>query len=499
MNAALAKQAALNDVRFSKMVKSIDSAKRQASSQVAAASRTFRTAIVSVTAITKNLRTRLQGEVNLVAGKLRTNIRQQAILNRKVSKEMAGIVNKSNARWSQAKRARGKLRDLLSKQKAEAARMVNVLARRTKAQLVKVRRQAANFRRAAATDLSRATKQLFVAMAKNKKAAAKANTALKGELRIQRLEAMTKVLAQRKDFQSKLRNLANTVTANAGWQKRALARLTGMVKRTAARSKMERAALRDQQRAMKADLKKAVARAIQIGQAKAAQTAALISKKMKKANSVLKEEMMLSIERSADRTFATLNSNRMKIADNYLALKAYCVAAKQKWKRYRTQVNSGNLLSVGDVCVTIGKLGSVVHSAPGVTMGAKSIKAPFSGKRVVGAGAAKRINGLVNEYTQTITTVRNRWPFGLGKYLLIQVQSAMQNKGCLEVSQIRGRNQVFVNARSVGLTSRLNDLRSLSVDMKRYESTIAQLTAQLAAKRKRVGNVQAKPPQWQGN
>jgi len=206
--------------------------------------------------------------------------------------------------------------------------------------------------------------------------------------------------------------------------------------------------------------------------------------------------MMLSIEKSADKTFSALNGSRMKIADNYLALKAYCVASKGKWNLYRGRAS---LLSVGDACVSIGMLGDKAHSATGITMGRKSITTPFSGKRITGGGAARRINGLVNEYTKTITTVRNRWPFGLGKYLLIQIQSAMQNKGCLEVSQIQGRNQVFLNGRSIGLTTRLNDFRSLSIGMKDYEAQIAQLTAQLATKKKRAGNVQVKPPQWQGN
>lgn len=500
MNDAIAKQSALNDKRFQKTVKLINKAKQVASIQVATVSRTFRSAIVSVTATAKNVRTRLQGEINQVAGQMRTSARQQAILNQKVSKEMAGIVDLANMRWSQSTRARGKLRSVLSKHKQSAARMVNFLARKTKAQLGKVRAQASSFRRTAATDLSKATQKLYAALAKNKLAEAKDNKALKGTLKIQRMEAMTAILQQRKNFKTKLANLANTVAANKVKESRALARLTGVVKVNAATSKKDLQALREQRRAMQLDMKKAIARAIQIGELRASQTASRIAKKIKRAHSILKEELATSIERAADEAFTALSGNRMKIADNYLALKAYCVASLSKWETYYKTVGP-KLSSVGDICTTVAKQPLETSSAPGVGMGNKKMKTIFSGKVIKGSAVAKRINSLVNEYVQTALTVRNRWPFGIGKYFLGQLQAAMQDKGCLEVSTVGGLNQVFINARAVGLTSRLRDFRGLGIGMPAYERALAQLTAQLAAAKKAEKEImmQVKPPQWNGD
>merc|ERR1712100_816344 len=131
------------------------------------------------TATVKNVAARLQGEIGVVSGEVRNNARRQALLNRKVSKEMGRIVSLSNQRWSAAKRARGQLRKVMAANKLRAARMVNALAAKTAWRLAKVRRQAAHFRRSAAKALSRTTKRLYVAMTKNRLAQKRANKALK--------------------------------------------------------------------------------------------------------------------------------------------------------------------------------------------------------------------------------------------------------------------------------------------------------------------------------
>merc|ERR1712072_357331 len=476
MNAALAKQSALNDRRFRHTVKSISASKRQASAQVARMSRSFRTSIVSVTATVKNVAARLQGEIGVVSGEVRNNARRQALLNRKVSKEMGRIVSLSNQRWSAAKRARGQLRKVMAANKLRAARMVNALAAKTAWRLAKVRRQAAHFRRSAAKALSRTTKRLYVAMTKNRLAQKRANKALKGQLKVQHLQAMAAIRAQRKDFRSKLANLANTVAANGRKQSRGLARLSGIVKRNAAKSKADRAAIKNQQSAMQLDLNKSIRMAIQRGEARARAVASRAAKNLKRA---------------ADKVFATVNGGRQKIADNYLSLKAYCVASKYKWNGYRSKSKQA-LVSIGDLCVTLGGMSQIVPKAsPGIGMGSKKIRAPFSGKSLKGRGAVKRINGLVDEYMKTVVQVLNRWPFGIGKYLLSRLESSMQGRGVLEVAKVGNSQSVFINARAVGLSNRLSDFRGLAVAMKPYEATLAKLTSKLAA-RKKVARIKRK-------
>merc|ERR1712139_605771 len=284
MNDALAKQSALNDRRFRHTVKSISAARRQAAAQVARMSRTFRTSIVKVTSTVKSVASRLQGEINVVSGEVRNNARQQALLNRKVSKNMGRIIALSNARYSAAKRARGRLRAVMAANKLRAARMVNALARKTAWRLAGVRRSAAKA-------LSRTTKRLYVAMTKNRLAQKKANARLKGQLKVQHMQAMAAIKAQRKDFKTKLVNLANTVAANGRKQSRALARLTGVVRSNAKKSKKGRAVLRQQQKAMQSDLTKSIRAAIQKGEARARAVASRAAKNLKRATTTLKNEM----------------------------------------------------------------------------------------------------------------------------------------------------------------------------------------------------------------
>merc|ERR1711924_404696 len=86
----------------------------------------------------------------------------------------------------------------------------------------------------------------------------------------------------------------------------------------------------------------------------------------------------------------------------------------------------------------------------GIAMGLKTLKPLFGGKIIKGKGAVKRINGLVDEYMKTVVQVRNRWPFGIGKYLLSRLESSMQGRGVLEVAKVGNSQSVFINARAVG-------------------------------------------------
>merc|ERR1711988_1187217 len=306
---------------------------------------------------------------------------------------------------------------------------------------------------------------------------------------------------QRKNFKTKLVNLANTVAANGRKQRRALARLTGIVNRNAAKNKADRKAIRQQQKAMQSDLNKSIRLAIQKGEARARAVASRAAKNLKRATVTLKNELSTSIERAADKVFKTVNGGRQKIADNYLSLKAYCVASKFKWQAYRRKAKQP-LVSIGDLCATLGGMANLVPKAsPGIGMGLKNIKPLFGGKIIKGKGAVKRINGLVDEYMKTVVMVRNRWPFGIGKYLLARFEASMQGRGCLEVSKIGAGQAVFINARAVGLTNKLNDFRSLAVGMKTYEANLAKLTQNLA-KRKKPSKKRRKmrvgPPEWNG-
>merc|ERR1712127_690258 len=157
----------------------------------------------------------------------------------------------------------------------------------------------------------------------------------------------------------------------------------------------------------------------------------------------------------------------------------------------------GNLSSVGDLLQTVAGLSDVkTKPAEGMGFGGDTLPMIFSGKTVKVDGAISKINGLVDEYIATLGQVKERWPLGLGKYLLAKLEIAMSKAGALEVDKIEGKsgNYVFMNAHAVGLSSKLSDFEGLAVRMAGYESTLVKMTGHLSGKKTAVP-----PPEWQGN
>merc|ERR1712070_385388 len=266
-------------------------------------------------------------------------------------------------------------------------------------------------------------------------------------------------------------------------------------------SAADRKLIRVQRSALKNDLDKALARAIQLGEARAKAVEERANENIASAKKALLETISESVENMADNVFVTVQGNRQKIADNYLSLKAYAATAADKITDYLAKGKGRNLMSIGDLLQTAASLSTVkAHAAAGEGFGSPKIPLIFSGKNVKINGAVSKINGLVNEYIKTIGQVRARWPMGLGKYLVAKLETAMQSTGALEVDKVADKagNYVFVNGHAVGLSSKLSDFASLAVHMTAYEKTLARLTGKLS-NAKHAGKVLVKPPEWQGN
>merc|ERR1712054_759353 len=157
--------------------------------------------------------------------------------------------------------------------------------------------------------------------------------------------------------------------------------------------------------------------------------------------------------------------------------------------------------SIGDLLETIGALGAVkAKPAEGLGMGGDVLPSIFSGDEIKVSNAVAAINGLVNEYTEACVQVRQRWPMGLGKYLMDKLEESMTDKGVLQVDKVEGKsgNFVYVNGRSVGLSNKLSDFSSLASRMTMYESVLAKMTSKITAP-KHPAEFEAPPPEWQGN
>merc|ERR1711934_714256 len=302
-------------------------------------------------------------------------------------------------------------------------------------------------------------------------------------------------------FKSRVNTLVNAITANAASAQRGIRHLTKVARNWKHADAADRKLIRVQRSAMKNDLDKALARAIQLGEARAKAVEERANENIAVTKKGLASQIAVQVENMADNVFSLVQGNRQKIADNYLSLKAYAATAADKITDYLSKGKGRNLMSVGDLLQTVASLSTVkAHPAAGEGFGSPKIPLIFSGKNVKINGAVSKINGLVNEYIKAIGQVRARWPMGLGKYLMAKLETSMQSTGCLEVDKVASKagNFVFVNGHSVGLSSKLSDFAGLAVRMAAYEHTLARLTGKLSNK-KHAGKVMVKPPEWQGN
>jgi hypothetical protein len=251
-------------------------------------------------------------------------------------------------------------------------------------------------------------------------------------------------------------------------------------------------------------MQKAITRAIQEGEAKAKAVAQRAQAHLSNAKQSMLVEITNTVENMADKAFKTSQGSHQKIADNYLSLKAYAITANSKLSEYVLKGKGKNLSSLGDLLTNVAGLSDVVVTKAEGLSPTGTLKAIFTGGEIEVDGTVSKVNGLVNEYVDVCNGVRQRWPMGLGKYLLQKLEQSMMKKGVLQVDKIDGKagNFVFMNGHAVGLSNKLNDFEGLAVRMGTYEATLAKLTASLTGK---VHAAAGKPhpfyasaPEWDG-
>jgi len=299
--------------------------------------------------------------------------------------------------------------------------------------------------------------------------------------------------------------MTNLIVANDKKSARGLEVLTGVIRSFKANGKKDRALIRSQNKALVKDMQAKISSYTQEGEARAKRIAHRARSQLKAAKKSMLLEISARVEATANSVFKSIQGNHKKIADNYLSFKAYCVTARSKVRQYVKTGKGRNLSSLGELMTDVAALSNVrVKATAGIGGGASKIPSVFSSSTVKVSSAMTKINGLVNEYSQTVNKVRSRWAMGLGKYLLMKFEESMQKKGVLQVDKVTNKkgNYVFVNGRTVGLSNKLNDFEGLAVRMARYEKTLAILTAKLAGKYKKTNKAHVayvKPPAWQGN
>jgi len=349
-------------------------------------------------------------------------------------------------------------------------------------------------------DLTEATEGLYGKLAKDSATQQEALSELKGSLSTAKADTAAALKEAKSVFASRVTSLTDAITANAKSFERGLEKTTGVMMDWKTEAAKDRESIRTLRKAMVADLNKNIVRAIQLGEAKAKAVQERAMENIATEKKALLTTISSSVEAMADNVFKAVQEGRHKTADNFLSLKAYATTAADKITDYLAKGKGRNLASIGDLLQTVAVENVKVAPAQGEGFGASELPLLFSGKEVKVDASISKINGLVNEYISTMGQVKNRWPMGLGKYLLSKLEIAMQKTGALEVDKIaeKAGNYVFINAHAVGLSSKLSDFEGLAVAMTHYEKTLASLTGTLTTK-KTAGQMEVPPPEWEGN
>merc|ERR1711998_708206 len=308
------------------------------------------------------------------------------------------------------KKARGKLRKLMDENKAAAAAEVQALSAHLHTELDKARAKNAHNKIAMAKDLTEATELFYEKLAAQQKAQDAAHATLGESIDAATVASANALARAQEDFDSKIVMLTDTVSEHSAAAKREFTRITGVVNDYNAVAEADRALLKEE--------------------AKAKAVEQRIAEHLKDTKRYLQVELNESVERAADNVFKIIEGKRQVVADNYLSLKAYAVSAADSVEDYVVKGKGRGLSSIGDLLVTIGSMEAVHAPAKeGLGMGGDSLPTIFSGETVHVSGAVAAINGLVDEFTESCVQVRERWPMGLGKYLLSKLEVSMMDKG----------------------------------------------------------------------
>jgi len=502
INDKIAKQAALQDTRFSKTVKDLAAAKQEAADEVRQARSDFATGLATVTSNIKDMESRLTGEVQVIAAEVISHKAAQHRVNVHTTAEIKRIEDLMNSQRTSNSKARGVIREIMNQNKKAAHEEVTALDNLFKGKIAQIRSEAAADAQAAKKDLTEKTMTMYSKMADAQRDQQARNEDSATRISEYSATSLKAIADARADFTGRLDVLTNTVAANHGKVEKGFEILTGVIRDFKEQGEADRALIVKQNAALAADMQKAIVVAIQEGEAKAKAVADRSRARLVAEQKSMLVEITNTVEDYADMAFKTIQGNHPKIADNYLSLKAYAATAVDAIEGYIAEGKGKNLSSLGDLLTSIGSLADVTAEPAEGILPSGFAPNVFTGSKIKIDNSVSKVNGLVKEYFLTLSGCRERWPMGLGKYLLEKLEDSMTAKGVLQVDKIdeKSGNWVFVNGHMVGLSNKLNDFEGLAVRMGHYEQTLAKLTAGLSGKvAQPTDPVYVPAPEWQGN
>jgi len=501
LNAKIAKHAALQDTRFKNTVKDIAAAKHEAAAEVELAKKEFAMGLADVTATLKASESRIQGDIAIVSKMARADAAAQALVNKQVDAEIHRLEELSNHQYSESKRARGKLQEVLNKNKAIAAQEIADLQSSTSDKLEKLRGYQAGLSLQFATELTDATTEVYERLAQDRLAQTSAMEELHAGLGIAKESTAAQLESVKTEFGCRFADLTGVVSANHKAYEEKMEEITGVVYNWKSADDADRALIREEARCMNADLNKRIVKAIQIGEAKAKEVLEGATASVNVMRRTLLADIGQKVETMADTVMATLQEDRSTIANNYLSLKGYAGAGQEKIISYIQRGEGRGLSSIGDLLQQVA-LVSEIHTPPscGISAGAGEVHPAFGGDIIPDVTEISKVNGLVDEYYKVRTVVDGAWPYGLGKYLLMKLSDSMAKGGVLTVGKKHGATGqwVYINSEAVGLSNKMGDFAEIGVRIGQYQDFLGQLSAKLPVTTV-VKPLVVPPPEWEGN
>merc|ERR1711939_755029 len=214
MTAALNANAALQNKRFAKTVADINAAKAESNARIAAAKKEFKMNLLNLGATVRHQVGKLNSRVTQLQGVITKNRLEQARVNRNVNAEMKRMVKLGNHREEVLAKHNKALHGIISRNKAEIQKRMDMMAKNFYMQISKIRAQAKKDRAYQERRLSKTTGKLFAVLAKNAQAQAAANKKLTEASRRARLDADQALREAKHGFANRLGALHSTVVKN---------------------------------------------------------------------------------------------------------------------------------------------------------------------------------------------------------------------------------------------------------------------------------------------
>merc|ERR1711968_154930 len=480
LNAAIAKHAALQDSRFEKTVKDIAAAKQAAQEDVEAARKDFKMGLADVNSVLKSTETRVQDQIKIVAGMIRDERTQQKVINEKVKLQQERLVNLSNEQFSESKRARGAIKELMDKNKVIAAQEISDLRTDANSKLTALRAKQAQLSTDYAQELTAATTGLYAKLKQDKLEQVSAMEGLTKDLGVAKVSTSQQIKELEEDFKVAFTDLSGVVSSNHASYERGMEEITGVVFDYKAAADADRALIREEQRVMNNDLNKRISHAIMLGEAKAKEVLETASANVDAMKRSLVSDIGQKVEHMANTVLDAVLEDRQTIANNYLSLKGYAGAAQDKVIDYVQKGQGKGLGAIGDLLQAVAIAADIkTEPALGISAGAGEIMPAFGGSIVPDVSDVSKVNGLADEYFKVKQTVDGAYPYGLGKYLLGKFSEAMAKGGVLTVGK-KGDNAgqwVMINSEAVGLSSSMEAFEDIAIRVHHYQDFLAKMSA----------------------